>query len=335
MPAPVPITNHPLRPANGPWQEVWYMKFNQPEHHRALWLRFTLLMPGDTAKQVAETWAIAFDKNSSATKIGLKNTYDLDAFKETGETAFQIAACEFSNHHTRGVVQNAGHRIAWDLTSRPHRDLAFDFVPDSMKKLGLVKNTAWTVFEDLRWNGWSEVDGQRREWESAPGMQGHLAGPRNGHSWAWGHCNTFVDQQGAPSSFIVDALSARGRRGASGSTPLLSTFFFYYNGREYRANGFFDALRAKARYDAESWTFETRQKNILFRGRVDATLDEFAGVTYEDTDGSLLYCYNSKMSNMTVEVVRGGIREAVYRARDSAAFEFVTRKKRSDIPLVI
>ncbi len=331
----IPITNHPLRPATGPWQEVWYMKFNQPAHRRALWLRFTLLMSGDGQKRIAETWAIAFDKHAATLKVGVKNTYGLNDFKETGNAAFQIGENEFCNTHTRGAVHNADHRITWDLTLTPHRDLAFDFVPRLLQRMGLVKNTTWTVFEDLRWNGWSEVDGQRCEWNDAPGMQGHLAGARNGHSWAWGHCNTFVDEQGTPVNFVFDGISARGRRGDSGSTPLLSTFFFYYNGREYHVNGFFDALRARAQYSPEAWSFEARQRGLTFRGRVDAALSEFAGVTYEDTDGSFLYCYNSKMSNMTVEILRGGIREAIYRARDSAAFEFVTREKRSDIPLVI
>lgn len=340
-----PISNHPVwdpaaaHPGTG-HQEVWYLKMNDPSAGRALWLRFTLLIGATGQKRVAEVWAISFEKQASGevTKVGLKNTYGLDAFTpimDADVPAFRIGECSFSDHHTRGEVRSDDHTVRWDFEMKTASPCTFDFVPTSLRRLGLVKTMAVTVFEDWRFTGWSEVDGAHAAWNDAPGMQGHLAGPKNGHSWAWGHCNCFVDEEGRPAPCIFDGLSARARLGKSMATPHLTTLYFHYRDTDYCFNRPRDALRTKSRYGPLEWEFETGVGRLLFRGQIRAELGDFAGVTYEDTDGSFLYCYNSKVSNMTMRVYRGGTLEQTLTAAGTTAFEFVTREKHPDIPLLI
>ncbi len=328
------IDNRPRLPESGPWQEVWYLKLNQPEARRALWLRFTLLRTLE-GKRVAEVWAIAFEDGAAPRKIGLKNTHALETFAHRAGGGVAIAESDFADARTSGSVISDAHAIRWDLEMRPAAEAGFDFVPSALRRLGLVKNLAVTPFEDLRFSGWSEVDGVRCAWENAPGMQGHLAGPKNGHSWAWGHCNHFVDESGAPSDLVFDGLSARARLGSARSTPLLSTFYVRYGGREYALNGVRHLLRTRSRYSPVTWQFEARAGSMAFRGEVRAALEDFAGVTYEDTDGSLLYCHNSKISDMTLEVFREGAREARFTADGTVAFEFVSREKHPGVEFVI
>ncbi len=321
------------------FQEVWYMKLNDAAASRALWLRFTILVRSDGSKRVAETWAIDFHcGEGGVAKTALKRTCRLDAFvpNPPGETpGFHIGDCAFSDKATRGVIERDGHAIRWELELRPARDLAFDFVPASMARARLIKNTALTVFEDLRFSGWSEVDGDRVAWRDAPGMQGHLAGPKNGHSWAWGHCNLFTDETGQPVDCIWDGLTARARLGGSRATPPMTSMLIHYEGRAYRLNRFRRALRAPSQFDVDGWRFEAVFGAVSFHGRVRAARDQFAGVTYEDTDGSLLYCYNSKVSDMTIEVRRDDRIEKTLTAMGTTAFEIVTRERWDDVPLLI
>ncbi len=219
------------------WQEVWYMKMNAPDSGRALWLRFTLLSRKDGSKQVAEVWAISFERGEAGVKkVGVKNSFPIgDFICDSAEVpvAFSMEKSHFSDNNTYGQVQSEEHCIRWNFLVKPRLDCACDLVPASLKRYGLVKNMAVNVFEDLIFTGYCEVDGERFNWDSAPGMQGHLAGPKNGHSWAWGHCNSFVDEAGEAVSCIFDGLSARARIGASLATPALSTLYFHYDEQDY------------------------------------------------------------------------------------------------------
>lgn len=325
------------------WQEVWYLKCNDPAAGEGLWLRFTLLIRRDGSKRIAETWAIHFRRNADGQveKTGMKNTYPLEAFRSEATdagshaAAFHIADCFFSDGRTHGAVHSAEHRIQWDLDIAPSRSLDFDFVPALLPRLRLVKNMAITPFEDLRFTGWVEVDGRRREWRAAPGMQGHLAGPKNGHSWAWAHCNLFVDEADAPQPILVDALSARARLGSGRATPLLSTLYVHINGQDLRCNTLRDTFRIRSAYGVEGWRFSARKGEWAIRGEVHGDPRHYAGVTYEDTDGSNLYCYNSKVSDMTLELQRGNDAPIRCFSHGATAFEVVTRETIPGIPLLI
>ena len=333
-----PVWNTALAGSGAGHQEVWYMKMNAAEAGRALWLRFTLLARTDGSKRVAEVWAIDFRRREDGTveKTGIKNTFDAGLFlpfETEGVPGFRIGENEFSDARTVGNIASEDHRIAWSFEMRPASSRTFDFVPASAAKLGLVKNTAVTVFEDWRFTGWSEVDGRRFEWQEASGMQGHLSGPKNGHSWAWAHCNLFMDEKGKAAECVFDGLSAR--VGKSRALPALTSLYLYHQGEEYRFNRLRDALRSSSHYGPESWEFEASQGGITVRGHIRAELTDFAGVTYEDTDGSPLYCHNSKMVDMGLDIFRRGRLVRHLSAPHTVAYEFVTRTKHPDVTFVI
>lgn len=342
--AAAPIDNRPFwSPAlEGPgkgFQEVWYLKLNAADGSRALWLRFTLLVRSDGSKRIAEVWAISFQRTDwGFEKHAFKRTRKIECFScigESGDGAIRIGDCEFSNQGTRGQLERDGGQMRWELSMRPARDLSYNFVPVRLARRGVIKNAAQTVFEDLRFDGWSELNGERVEWKDAPGMQGHLAGPKNGHSWAWGHCNTFVDQDGSPVDCIWDGLCGRARIGRTRHTPPLTSMLIAYDGQVFRFNRTLQVFRLPSQYDMDGWRFEADAGELTFAGHVRAQAAQFAGVTYEDTDGSHLYCYNSKISDMTLEVRREGRVERVLSARSTVAYEVVTREQRTDIPLLL
>jgi hypothetical protein len=321
---------------SGPFQEVWYLKMNDPAAQRALWLRFTLLVSDNGFRRIAETWAIHFQRQASREvgKLALKQTYGIEAYSAV-DGGIRIGESEFRDDRTRGKVSSKGRSIEWDLAIAPARALSFDLVPPALSRSGLVKNSVVTVGEDLRFTGTVRVDGgESFEFQAAPGMQGHLSGPRNGHSWVWGHCNTFRTDSGAPADFVFEGISARSRLGPLPS-PKLSAFFFSYQGRDYAFNSLWDAVRLRSRNSLLEWTFAAERGELCFRGSARAEHKDFAGLTYEDTDGSLLYCANSKLSDVGVHVYRRGKLEASFQSDGAAAFEVVSRQKNPYVPLLI
>ncbi len=317
------------------WQEVWYMKLNATHPWRALWLRFTVLVRADGSKRIAETWALSFSRggDDTVTKAGFKNTYPIEQFVNDGD-GFHIDTCHFSDEHTHGEVRGADASIRWDLRMESGGQPAFDFVPRSFKRLG-VKNRALTVFEDFRFTGWSEVNGVRSEWKAAPGMQGHLSGPKNGHSWAWAHCGMFHDEQGEPFPCIFDGLSARARLGKRRSSPLLTVTCVEFEGQRHVQDGLWRALRSPSEYDATGWRFEVCNGPWRFVGNIHANVDDFAGATYEDTDGKNLYCHNSKVSDMSLDVFHRAEKLRSLNACGTAAYEFVTRSPHPDVAFLV
>jgi len=332
-----PACNAEGAPGRKAFQEVWYLKVNDPAANRALWLRFTLLISANGFRRVAETWAVHFQRTASkeVTKLAWKQTHDLKSFSSPQDGSIRVGDCELSAKRTHGSITSKGRAITWDLSLQDGHTASFNLVPSALSRSGIVKNTALTLTEDLRFSGSVEIDGEKYEWKNAAGMQAHLSGPKNGHSWVWGHCNLFVDGQGKPVPFLFEGLSAKARLFGSIPSPRLSTFFFHYEGQPYRFNTLWDALRVKSSSSLTEWNFQADRDDLSFRGKASAELKDFAGLAYEDTNGSLLYCANSKLSNLEIHVYRRGKLESTVYSNGTAAFEVVTREKNPYVPILV
>ena len=327
------------------FQEVWYLKLNDVESGRALWLRFTILTSKNGFKNVAETWAIFFERKDDGeiAKVALKQSFDIQSFSffssniADSKRAFgvRIGPCEYTHNGTKGIIQSKGRTVSWNFNINRGHESGFNMVPTVLTRLHLVKNKAVTVEEDLRFTGTCEIDGKSYTWNESPGMQGHLAGPKNGHSWVWAHCNTFSNEAGERVPSIFDGLTAKSRLQGSLTSPPLSTFYFYYNGKDYYFNSLWDSIRTRSRLTGTDWLFQADRGELTFKGHAKAETKNFAGVTYEDTDGSFLYCSNSKLADLTILIYRKGKLENSFNARGTAAFEIVSRTKNPYIPLLI
>jgi len=312
-----------------------YVKFIHPSDHRALWLRFTMLSSGNGFKRIAETWAIFYQRfpNREVKKLAVKQTYDIHCARETNPSTIRIGDCELSANHTRGLIQSKGNSIQWDLDLITGHESSYDFFPEILTRLGIVRNSATTLCEDLLVSGTSQINGETYVWKQAPGTQGYFHGTKNGHSWVWGHCNTFLDEKGKQTQFIFDGLSVRTRIGPM-IAPKFSSFYFYYQGKSYFFNTLKDHLYLRSKNTLNTWEFRADRNDLSFRGFVKAEHKDFAGLTYEDTNGSLLYCSNTKLSDMRVLIYRNGKLEATFDAQGTATFEIVSRDRNPYVPML-
>lgn len=317
--------------------DVWFLKLNDPVSQRSLWLRFSSLMSSNGFRRVAENWAIFSQRTAQdeVKKTALKQSYDLGLSNwSTPQPSLQTGDCKLSPDGSQGTIQSKGNTISWDLKFSPIREISFDPIPERFRNLGIFTNSFSTPQEHISISGKTTINGETVEWKDAPGMEGHRYGVRDAHTWTWGHCNTFKNEQGAYSDFVFEGLSANLKLGPFVS-PRVSAFFFYYQGKTYLFNSLRRLFQIKSQNTLNEWNFEAGKDDISFRGYLKAEHKDFAGLTLEDTNGSLLYCSTSQLSNMRILVYRNGKLESTLQAQGSAAFEIAARERNPYVPLIL
>lgn len=309
--------------------EVWYFKLNQTQGGPAIWFRLTLLANRAGDKCVAETWAVFFDAQAwGAGHVAVKESFPLDIFVATPEK-IQIGDCYWADHKTAGKISSGGHEIRWELDYIPNQG-TFDPVPTVLKKLGLSKSVACTPNPNLTFTGCFWVDGKAYSCNASRGMQGHIYGSRQAHGWAWAHANTT-----GRTPFVIEALTAQVKLGGFLKSPKLSALFFEFEGQQYVWNTLGDALAIQSRYTLDGWEFCAKKPDLKLTGKISGRVGDFAGVQYEDTDGSLLYCHNSKVADLELTACRSDGSQVTLQSNGACAFEVVSRKKDDRVRILI
>lgn len=332
-----PVWGNKVTQSLGAFMEAWCLRLTEPSAQRALWIRLDLMNSSNGFRRLAETWAVYYERNpgGDTTKIAVKQSHDIMAFHQTGISDFKISDCQFNENGTRGSIHAKGHSITWDLSMAPRQEVRVNLIPKPLQRAGIVRDVLVTPYADLRITGTSQIDGKNITWNESSGMQSHQVGTKNGYAWTWAHCNVFVDELGKPIPLVFEGISAKASWLGPISSPRLSSLYFLYRGKPYSFNSIRDFLRLKSRTGINSWMFEAERGEVSFRGEIRAEHKDFAGLTLEDTNGSLLYYANSELSEMKVHVYRRGKLEGAYRAPGTASFEVASRRKNPYVPLMI
>lgn len=289
--------------------EVWYLTVNHRPSQTGYWIRYTIEAPLHGAPY-AQTWFAFFDAQHPERTFGIHRTYPVDALV-TGTQASPAAVAigdsrlgprEHGRWGAHGAVAGAGHEATWDLSWPPaattHRHL-----PGVMYlRGGLGETTVLSPHLDVPMNGVITVDGRRYELEAEPGGQTHLWGRKHAHTWAWGHCNAFVDRPGA----ALEALSVQLRR-AGRLLPRLTVFTLYLDGQAHRLTGFRHTLRTRGDYGPGYFAFRGRSGRLRIEGRFTCRSEDMVVAPYLDPDGEPSFCANTEIADLQVTVSERGL----------------------------
>lgn len=328
------------------FHESWYLKVNDPTSQLGIWLQFNILVSANGFKRVAEVSAVSFQRqaNREVTKHALKQTLDLAAFEPIGsaqgslggsDRGVRIGPCELTDNFSRGLLQSKGKTIKWDFKFRKREGSIFNLIPSRLTDWGLAKNQVLTLAEDLEITGTTEIEGETHTWTSSPGMQGHLAGRKAARSWIWGHCSSFSDERGHAVPFVFEGLSVKAKLAGPIHSPNMSSFFFLYKGQEHRFNSIWDMIHCRSEHGLNEWKFRAERGELAIVGHAKAEYRDLAGITYEDTDGSLLYSSTTTLSDLTILVYRKQKLEATLKAGGNATLGIVNRQKNPYVPLLV
>lgn len=323
-----------------PHYEVWYGKVDLPDQ-QALWFRYKTL---DGAVEAASAWAVFFGKNGI--RAGKKRWW-LDEVQPAGPVTLHNRPenalgkpMRFEGRHAVFRVGDAhlddanalgtAGPISWDLHWKDSGK-SFRYIPPSLQKFGLARSTYDDCFMDLRVSGRVTCDNQIVDFENATGMVGHIQGSKiAGHSWAWSHCNHFDDNEDA----VFEGLSARALLGKKRASPLMTALILFLEGHRYEFHGPIQIFQTKSDFGRHKWSFAADTGDVRLSGEARAP-SEVALVRYTDTDGSGVWCYNSKLGSLKLRLNdrKRGI-DKILHSSNRAAYETVTRDKPREPALI-
>jgi hypothetical protein len=167
-----------------------------------------------------------------------------------------------------------------------------------------------TPHPDSRFEGSYSVAGVTTEVRGWHGMQGRNWGTKHTELYAWSHCN----QWDGHDDLVLEGFTGRVKVGPVLAPPL-SIVCVRHRGVRYDFNAPLTIVRARGTIELRRWTFSAKSALATVTGELWADTPDFVGLAYENPDGAITYCLNSK-------IARGRIRLSV---RGRPDIEAVTR----------
>lgn len=307
--------------------ESYFLKANDPEGTRALWIKATIFArASEPGGAIAEGWAIAFDHRSDRRHVAVKSsipisraTFDRAALGVHWDEPGDATAMHLESGSARGAIARGKDRIAWDL--RIDADGGpLELLPYAwMYSAPFPKSKTITPVADASFLGEIEVNGERWTLDGWRGMQGHNWGRGHADLYAWCHVCSW-DDAGEP--LVLEAVSARVRTGPV-LLPLLTLVAVRSRGVDYRFHRPADMARAEARIDGLSYRVAVESDLGKVEAELTAEPVDTAGLYYANPKGPLTYCLNSKLATARLSFEPAG-RARTTRTSKAAALEIGT-----------
>jgi hypothetical protein len=315
--------------------ESHFLKANSPDGLRALWIKHTLLVRGGPREaDVAEVWAVAFRRErigAPVEKRAIKRSFPI-ATARIARAPFSIAAggAELRQGHARALIapslSDSGG--AWDLHYACPAEGFRPFPLAAMYTGRFPRSKSLTPVPSARVHGSFRLG--RWDWDVRDFVlaQGHNWGESHAERYAWTQVNLF-DAKG---DAWLEALTGKVRVGPV-TTPWLSVAALYVDGELHRFDGARALVSRGAHIDTRSYALTLRDGSRQLRFRISAESHAFAGLRYEDPNGSALACLNSKLAEAEVELTAHG-RTRTLRS-DAAALELGIRREDHGITMLV
>jgi hypothetical protein len=311
--------------------ESHFLRAVSPDGDRALWVRHTLLSPrGRAGMGVAESWAIAFERGRPPTAA--KSAIPIEQARvDASPFGIAIGPTVLETGRARGAARSSGHALGWDLAFEPLAPPFHPFPLERMYEGAFPKSKTLTPYPDATFDGSFDVDGARWPVAGWRGMQGHNWGRSHAHVYAWGQCNSWAHGADGPAWF--EGLTGRVKVGPM-LLPWLSLAALHVAGETHR----FDGAKAMTTRATDvgwyRWSATLAKGDARLRLDIEAARDDLAGLHYENPDGSMTHCLNSKLARGTVTLTRAGEPEVVLRS-DRFALELGTKDHGHGVPMIV
>jgi hypothetical protein len=307
--------------------ESYFFKLNDPGGRRALWLKATISSPSSGAAPVAEAWAIAFDREREHVAAKEVVPYESARFSRAG-LSVEVSNLHFDEGRVHGRVASADHRIEFDLDFSTQVAPLVPFPSRRMYDGRLPSSKLVSPNPDSRFSGRYALDGQSVEVDGWRGMQGHNWGTKHAERYAWGHCNQWHEQD----DLVVEGVTAQVKL-ARIVTPPITLVCAIHRGVYYAFNRPLELLRARGKLTPRSWSFRARSQVARLEGEFTADTPDFAGLYYENPNGDMTYCLNSKIARGSVRLEIEG-RPAIVATTRTAALEIGTKDPEHGVRMV-
>jgi len=315
--------------------EVYYLKWNDFESKTAYWVRYTMTSPlPHVGNPYCELWGIFFDMLDSSKNFAVKTRYPIDKLdwdKDRFRVKIADAQLAMNACHGKIIDPKKNYSLEWNLSFDSKSETFYHFPSQRFYTGGFPKTKALSPHVDARFAGKIVANGREINFKDAPGQQTHLWGVKHAHRWAWGHCNAFKEDPGA----VWEGLDSQIMLG-----PIVSPHFRLFYLKTDGVNHYFNTLKHwfgnKGNWKIGLWTFEAQDNEIKIVGEITSKYDDHVAVTYNDPDGNLLWCNNSKVASIKIDVFnKAGSRIKQLTSDHGCAAEYVDRKIYPEVPVRI
>lgn len=294
--------------------ESYFLKINDPGQTRALWIKATILAPkeGDV---VAEGWGIAFERGKKPVAAKVTVPYAAAAFARASADV-EMPGLSLSRERAHGEVGEAWFDLALSDASEPF----VHFPHPRMYSGPFPSSKLVSPMPDLRARGEVRLrDGRHWKVDGWRGLLGHNWGRGHAFAYAWGHCNVWDKE----TDLVLEGTSARVRVGPV-LTPTATLLVVRAGGATHYLTRMRQIFRSQGSMTFRRWQFDGRGKDVHVRGELWAESEDMAGLRYDNPDGAVTHCLNSKLASARVEVTLPGRTPIVATSR-AAALEIGTR----------
>lgn len=307
--------------------ESYFLKANDPTGGRALWLKATIFAPpGAPEAAVAESWAVAFDRERG--HVAAKSQVPFAAARfSAADVDVEVSGCSLRRDGARGALEHAGAKIAWDVRLASRGAPLVHFPRPWMYEGRFPSSKLVSPVFDGRLEGTVDVDGRRWEVSGWPALLGHNWGAGHAPSYAWAHCNAWDGGE----DLALEGLSARVAIGPLAS-PAATLLFVRHRGVDYALNGAREWATNRGAIGARRWVFHGKSAakgaaSAEIDGELWAAPDDLVGLYYPNPSGPMTYCLNTKLARARVTLRLSG-RPAFTVTSRAAALEIGTRDPR-------
>ena len=311
-----------------PYYESRFIRANDPDRARALWLRSTLLLP-TAGVPVADAWVMLFDPDGSGNHAVKKpHPIDQSDYRYDPWTA-RIGATSIDDRAALGSLSTADRSARWDLRIAPSAAAAVRLLTDRGYKAKFPTAKTMVRHPLAQFDGTVELDDVRFDVNGWTGSVNHNWGRRHTPAYAFGQVCGFDGASGS-SLEIVTAHAAIGPV----SLPAATLLVLRHEGRETAVRSVLATRHTHGEYRPFSWSFGARVGDVDVDGEITAAPGDVIGLTYTDTDGESKYCYNSALATCRIHVSGRGITATELTATRRAMFEILTDARNGSVPLL-
>ena len=316
--------------------ESYFLKINDPAGERALWVKATILAREGThaADTVAESWVVVFERGKKAAVA--KSTVPLSqarfalrgAAASTTQPYAELPGLSMSRTHVRGTVGDVTIDLSLEDTTAP----LVHFPHAWMYSGPFPSSKLVSPMPDLRARGKIEVGDRTWNVDGWRGLLGHNWGRGHAFTYAWGHCNIWQGR-GDAERLVFEGTSARVRAGGL-LTPMATLLLVRHAGETHALTQIRQIFRNHGSMTFRRWQFVGSGPTMKLRGEMWAETDDMVGLRYENPDGAMTYCLNSKLASahLELELNRGASFTLTSRA---AALEIGTRDPDHGVEMVL
>lgn len=306
--------------------ESFYIKACRPGGGRGIWIRHTVhKRPG--AEPNASIWFTLFDCGAEAPRA-TKVTVPADQLEAPAGSWIRVDGAEVGPGRAVGAIETEALKASWELEFADD-DEPCKYLPSDWLYEAPVPRTKFVApVPNTRFDGRLELDGEKIEIMSWPGMIGHNWGSEHAERWVWLEGTGF---EGSPGTYF-DAGAARINLGGW-TTPWIASGMLSIEAESYRLGGFGRIRSVSIRETPGACEFVLPGKEVLVRGRVSAPPKDFVGWVYADPKGPEHNTINCSIADLELTVERPGRPTREFHLPAGAAYELGMRETDHGIPI--